>query len=339
MTDLTLHIGSNKTGTTYIQGALSAGDGVLAEAGVGYPVVGRAQSGAHHFLAGQVAERMPRAFKPKQPFEQFLGELKQELLVLQGRGLTRVLISSESMFLLRNKNLERLQQFLALFENVTVVVYLRRQDKFLPSFYNSLVRTGMSPPTFDEFCRNQGASYLPNLDAWSALVGQGRVLVRPFERCYWRGDTLVDEFLATCDIPLHAENLPVPQAVNESLSLAAIDILRAAGPRKRVERWDRFARFVDANVPPSEPGAEPTLMTEAIYRKLKRRFHAENLELGRRYMAPEAVQALAFDDDYEPAGPVHEQSLPVSAAAVLVALWKKHLRAVDAPAAPKDAPI
>ena len=188
----------------------------------------------------------------------------------------------------------------------------------------------MCPPGFAEFCRNQGAAYLPNLDAWSELVGQGNVIARPFDQKYWHGESLVDEFLATCGIALRADALPKATAVNESLSLAAIDILRAAGPRKRVNHWDRFARFVDGHVPSPDPGEKPTLMTEAIYSDLKRRFHDQNLELGQRYMAPEAAGALAFDEDFSPPGTPHEQTLPEAAAQVLVALWAEHLKAQDA---------
>ena len=148
------------------------------------------------------------------------------------------------------------------------------------------------------------------------------------------GDSRVDGFPKT-DLTLHIGSNKTGTTYVQG-ALAAGDGVQAeagvgcpvVGRAKSGAGADARVDFLGGHVPVTEQGSGAWA---AVYRKMKRRFHAENLELGRRYMAPEA---LACDDNYE----VHEQSLPVSAAAVLVALWKEHLRAVDATAAPIDAP-
>lgn len=133
MKKLFLHIGMQKTGTSSIQLMLQSSEDALRQQGFFYPRLPMAgQNGIwksafrHNLLAASFAD-YPSVFATYEPEQ--IEDIRAEMLA----SPLVPIISAEDFS--RQKDFGRLKELLAGFA-VSVVVYLRRQDKFAESLYN-----------------------------------------------------------------------------------------------------------------------------------------------------------------------------------------------------------
>jgi|GEM_PF-6632034 hypothetical protein len=136
--EIILHIGLTKTGTSSIQRFLSERVELLYNRGLIYPQSGRARFGAtaHHNLAYELlddsAEVHGRFLPERGGWADALAEIDKT-----GTGI----ISTEALSKLDEPQIGRLKTVLA-GRSVRIVVYLRRQDLRLHSHYNQRARFG-----------------------------------------------------------------------------------------------------------------------------------------------------------------------------------------------------
>ena len=89
---------------------------------------------------------------------------------------------------------------------VKVIVYLRRQDEFLSSWWNQLIKMRRPVPgrhyetmTWEEYRGNVPDSmqldYYGALERISAVIGKENVIVRRFDKKYFYGGTIQADFL------------------------------------------------------------------------------------------------------------------------------------------------
>ena len=136
---LYLHIGMHKTGTTALQTFFSLNERTLATRGVCYPEVGRSKpSVAHHDIANSIKG-------PPFPLREPARSADAYICDLQGcfSSFPNIVLSSEIFMRFvpafgdhLGLNLSALDALASIADVVKIIVYLRRQDDNLESFYS-----------------------------------------------------------------------------------------------------------------------------------------------------------------------------------------------------------
>jgi hypothetical protein len=242
---LLLHIGSFKTGTTALQDALAAKSGVLAGNGVLYH--GWQDDGLnrnHSFIAALLLTEEGRGRAGR-----YFSELAHECHRL---GAGRAIVSAEGFYSLefvdmerwavkqavrreeffrsRREYIQRLQDSIANRFDIKVIVYLRRQDYFLNSLYNQLVKDVFGyTGTIRDFVEGWGvlADYASLLDLWAEAFGADALMVRVYEKQQQQSLDVVSGFFTDVlgfdgvkvpghQPPLtHRDNLALPRDILE----------------------------------------------------------------------------------------------------------------------------
>lgn len=230
--DVVLHVGTGKTGTTSIQNLLRLNRDVLGERGILYP---RSPGRGRHvklglsFRSDDEYESMPawhqmRARSPERFRRRFHRRLLDEL---EKVGPRRVVFSDEALYTLPVDGLLRLRTFLAEHFGAThVIVYLRRQDDHLVSYYQQQVKVGETR-RLAEFAEDPGYpyDYDQRLGELRAALEPTSMTVRLFERGRFVGGRLEDDFLRAAGID--GRGLEHADAVrNRSLDAASVEFLR-----------------------------------------------------------------------------------------------------------------
>ena len=226
MKKLLLHIGMPKAGSTSIQHFLKDNEELLAARQIHYLKAGMGREQTKHSKLAQpfASTLIPTATRrklPKVKLDATAKDLDQALEEIASTDYSVYVISVEELFptfvddltIPDSKVAELyLQWFSKLSEicEITVVVYLRRQDLFVESLYAQFQKGGGSPLrllTFDEFLSNLKAvgvfDYEQIIQNLTQLPGVNGVIVRPFERSQLvAGDVIADcaRFLGIDDI-------------------------------------------------------------------------------------------------------------------------------------------
>lgn len=186
---LILHVGTQKTGTTTIQGFLKNSRKALHEAGVHYLSTGRTNI-AHNAMIPMIRKgRGPRMAK--------------RLIAEMGRHGDKISIISSEMFFRKDiANYFAVHFPRDILDATRVVVYLRRQDKYAEAMWKQRVKNGRyagSPQ--DYVAGHKSLNFLPILDHFADVFGEKNIIACPFERAHFpKGDVLQD-FATHCHIP------------------------------------------------------------------------------------------------------------------------------------------
>lgn len=198
---LILHIGSHKTATTSIQHRLWHRYEALAGQGILYPRSGNIWLGPHRlgWSLGLDAPARNPADKPEQIAEAMLREAGD-------KGCDTILLSAEDLSLLDIDQIERLKSLLPA-DQVTVVVYLRRQDDFLLSFYKQEVQsyfTVYPGDVLDYYLGQFDArmlDYAGLVTRWRRAYPQANLVVRIFEQARQHPGGMLGDFVETAKLP------------------------------------------------------------------------------------------------------------------------------------------
>lgn len=178
---LILHIGSQKTGTTSIQVFLKNNPSLLDDNKINFIRSGRTNI-AHNSMLQYI-----RAGKGQQIGRNIVGEM------LRQPDHTHVL-SSEMFF--RGGIADFFEQHFPenIRANTRVLVYLRRQDKYIEAMYKQKLKNGRFLGSPEAYRRKKGqVNYLSVLERYGNVFGVENIDVRPFERTHFpNGDIIRD---------------------------------------------------------------------------------------------------------------------------------------------------
>jgi hypothetical protein len=191
-----IHIGIPKTATTTIQLFLTMHRDVLLQRGVLYPrsiANSDGHSELHRVLSVALEpESIPSLAglrKDTDP-EKVIASLFEEISRTQSKI---VILSAESLAFMRRP--ETLRRALAPY-SARILVYLRRQDNFLASFYNQLIKSRLYTATFEEFLQQHAkdsidvreyrrslimCDYEAFLKRWANAFGHENILAGAYE--------------------------------------------------------------------------------------------------------------------------------------------------------------
>ncbi|HYZ32360.1 MAG TPA: hypothetical protein VE684_08780, partial [Crenalkalicoccus sp.] len=207
-----VHIGTPKTGSTSIQKFLIEHRRELLAAGFCYPTSPGMRNhtalpayGAGEGYSGNVVRRAGGSGDGGSIAARLERALAKEVGNLPEHVHT-VLFSSEQLATRLDEvaSVERLKQLLApLFEEIRIVVYLRRQDEAAVSRYSTALRAGgetsfaLLPPPGEEGRLYDLAAIL---DRYGAVFGPDAITPRIFERSRLVAGDVVRDFLEVCGI-------------------------------------------------------------------------------------------------------------------------------------------
>lgn len=294
MSILYLHIGYNKTATTSIQEFCKENAAKLNEQGYLYPTCGQTSRGAHHFLASHFMQEPPISWTTKVNWDNYFNEFLRSIDSAQ-----RVILSSEMLSWFSKCNVARLQQLIASFDKVRILMYVRRQDSYAVSFYNSRIRNGSKVPSFPEFCMEESdkLDFYSNLLQWEKFIGRNNLTVRPFVEKIWKDGNVIDDFFNVIDSNLSLREFVRLKQVNPSLPLLAVEILRQTNSLDISQR-PQFVNLIRELTSNTEMPSLGGFLTKAIQKQLLESFEKGNRLMAQRYWT-DAEARLFFEQSVQ----------------------------------------
>ncbi|MCG6904553.1 MAG: hypothetical protein LJE68_17930 [Rhodobacter sp.] len=211
-----LHIGTPKSGTSSLQKYLVTHREALAQRGLAYLTPpGKTSS---NDLA--IAINRNRA-----ELADMADGLNREIAE---RPEQRALISSEMFYGVSPDMLLALIPELAR-RPLNVLVYLRRQDRYIESMYLQKSKNGRFQGSIADYIarfEGSGSDYAAQLSPWQAAGGQVRLIPRVLERTALQGEDVVSDAFALMDMP--GPTGAADNDVNVSPGLHRVQLLQAA---------------------------------------------------------------------------------------------------------------
>ncbi|MRU15323.1 hypothetical protein FDP25_07775 [Roseovarius sp. A21] len=225
--NLWLHIGSPKTGSSSIQDLLFANRKTLSKSGLGYLTPGPQQASANR-LAAAIGGR--NKHDPVKVADACFARAGQA-------ALTDLILSSEEFYL---EDPVKVAEILAPHATahdaqVHIVLYLRRQDLFVDSFYSQRRKTGRFRGSLRDFILSLASrelNYAAIVQMWRAAFPQAVVHLRRFERPRFPNGDLVSDFMQAIGHPGLEDTCERPQSLNPSPNrdvIALMDMLADTG--------------------------------------------------------------------------------------------------------------
>lgn len=240
MKTLYIHIGTSKTGTTTIQTYCGINREQLKSKGVLFPImpyhydrITKNRNG--HFLYAMIYEN---GVRNKEKEKQVL---KQELdyIVDCFKDYDNVLLSEESIWwatATRRKGLWKYLQEHSQQNNyqVKIIVYLRRQDQFMMSRYNQIIKTdtGGGTQRFYEYFKDMNGkykcvmNYRQRLDYMAKFFPKENIVVKRFDRSYFYNGDLNADFLHILGVEIDDTFAELPKDENLGISVQSGELKR-----------------------------------------------------------------------------------------------------------------
>jgi hypothetical protein len=238
---LYLHIGTHKTGTTALQRFMEHfREKIDRELGLYYPKTGCIWSG-HHQFAWSVGVKK-EGYDSELVLNKLVSDLKDELATSN-----TVLLSSEDFEWLSKVQAQQLKDRLQeIFQQIKIVLYIRRQDSYVEAMYNQQVRdyTPRLSVSFQEYITEKKYGVLACYDyveRWASVFGRENIIVRSFEKSQFLDNNIFKDFLysLTGERDFTFTNTTLPDNIaeaNRALPVEAIELLRRINKFALTER-------------------------------------------------------------------------------------------------------
>ena len=233
MSTVYIHIGYPKTATTSIQKFLIDNRHYLYDLGYHYPLTGIVRrSGTYQSPARYGHSNLSWELAGLSCCDSHAGswaELVRELNALRPEN---VILSNEGFAMHNNQNkLEQIaliKDYLSCHE-VKIVVYLRRQDRWIESFYSQFVKASrLNSSTIKEFVSQQSEllNYYDAMIKWAEVFGENNIIVRDFDKEKKHG--IYQSFLEAINLKLSKadfEKFNIEKTKNISPTIKSIHVL------------------------------------------------------------------------------------------------------------------
>ncbi len=265
MATAVLHIGTMKTGTTYLQQLLSTNSQLLAEQGwtlpdflpanhQAFPLCFSDKTSDQHRTRGMYDS----ASKNKAALDLRVALKKQMNSSATPPSQQKWIISSEQ-FTMRLRSQAEIAKavtfFREVFDSVSVVVFFRRAEFMLPSVLSQRIKDGLKGSWSWQFCENRLERLDPIqiFDAWSAAVGEENITAVPYLERYKSDSTdflgatsratgitfdsqWIEPALLESNRSLSAEGMGFISLTNQYVPRRALDDRRAAIVNRRLKK-------------------------------------------------------------------------------------------------------
>jgi hypothetical protein len=238
---IVVHIGTEKTGTTTIQGFLSLNRRELQQEGVLYPSFSGKRGGSQWGFVAAVHERpwkhgfgVNLGIVDRQSADAYCAQLISAVdHEIRESCCHSLLISSEHFHSRLNSlnSIAKLKQFLGRWsDDVRIVLFIRRQDRMAVSRYSTKLKSGKvklgkmkGPFHLDSIRSRKYYDYDLIYSEWAHVFGVENVTVLVYERCVQASDGLLGNFCSVCGLSFYGKS--IPKNINLSLSESGIELL------------------------------------------------------------------------------------------------------------------
>lgn len=299
MKTLYIHIGTSKTGTTTIQTYCGINREQLKSKGVLFPIMPYhydriTENRNGHFLYAKIYEN---GVRNKEKEEQVL---KQELdyIVDCFKDYDNVLLSEESIWwatATRRKGLWKYLQEHSQKNNyqVKIIVYLRRQDQFMMSRYNQILKTdtGGGTQRFYEYFKDMNGkykcvmNYRQRLDYMAKFFPKENIVVKRFDRSYFYNGDLNADFLHILGVEIDDTFAELPKDENLGISVQSGElkrVLNRLGPITFAENQKLLQMLNECEE--LLPKREVSIMTTEHIEKFMKKFIDDNESIAVDYI-------------------------------------------------------
>lgn len=311
MKTLYIHIGTSKTGTTTIQTYCGINREQLKSKGVLFPIMPYhydriTENRNGHFLYATIYEN---GVRNKEKEKQVL---KQELdyIVDCFKEYDNVLLSEESIWwatATRRKGLWKYLQEHSQQNNyqVKIIVYLRRQDQFMMSRYNQIIKTdtGGGTQRFYEYFKDMNGkykcvmNYRQRLDYMAKFFPKENIVVKRFDRSYFYNGDLNADFLHILGVEIDDTFAELPKDENLAISVQSGElkrVLNRLGTMTFAENQKLLQMLNECEV--LLPKREVSIMTTEHIEKFMKKFIDDNESIAVDYICDGKPM---FDYDYK----------------------------------------
>lgn len=312
---LLLHIGMPKTGTTALQGFLFFNRSKLEKYGWCYPIMNEGEIG---YWERWEAERCGNGHGIYDAL--LVNDAQNEWdkgieIILKHLKDKNVILSTEDIY--ENWTGKFIASMKEKFENIKVVIYLRRQDRAIESRYNQWVKGSIIYKPFKEYIESEPLpdnylDYKEKLDTISQIIGRENLIVRVYEKQQLTENDTIKDFLSILGIPSDQDDWEKGHAGNGSLQGNYLEIKRLLnsvlyvdglmGNEDSLHEWSYWKVKTDlANVCTelsesfSQEKGETGLFTVDERKEFLQKFASGNEEIARKYLHRE--EGILFYDD------------------------------------------
>ncbi len=314
MKELIYHIGTFKTGSTSLQTFLDHNRGELLKAGIFYPEC-LLEEGRPEIVNGNNGNAYPLNV-PKidgLKFRKGIENLKE--LFSQ---YNKILISSEDFWSSETKQ-ERLRELKEIGVTVKVIVYLRRQDEYLDSLCNQLIKTGLL-----SFEKGQShiyelglyTDYYKELSDIKDVIGKENIAVRIFEKEQFYRGNIYDDFLKCLGIERTEFFVDPEKTLNRSLSNKHRELMNICN-----STLGNCYREIDLFMSAAVLGVSERYLTQKggkeksnFFTEQERRSIIEKYQKGNECIAKEYLQrenGILFHDTYFKENEIEEEEIEI----------------------------
>lgn len=302
MKKLFLHIGSHKTGTTSIQLACIKNIKILQDQGYDYFSKDRKGRYIKGGNASKWVSRSNDEFRESATEADFFVRPKDmDNLVnqLSESAFDKLIMSAEDFsFLLDEDNILQLKEQLCRKFDVTIICYIRRQDKLAISHFQQVSKRKRSP---SRFFYNGGTSALPTelercdkyldfnhkLSKWIDAFGRDNVIVKIFEKNKLINGDAVNDFMSLVGVDdKNIESIKV----NESNGFERIKIGHLMN-RSNIN--SAFAKLIKSGI----DNNNPILPTREEAKEFYQRYQESNVAFNKRFNICEDYPDI-FGEDF-----------------------------------------
>jgi hypothetical protein len=282
---IVLHVGAPKTASTYLQRRLRADPSHLRKHGIYVPVlpVVAEMAGNAKLLATALSRRPSLTFQRAFP-EIDVNALDPQRLVAEllqdwQPGSESVVLSAENF---RQHHARRLRELLPTTAPCVVVLFVRRQDRWIDSYYNQMVKTNEINEDISSFvarlCDSDGErlcrpDWYANYEAWRDAFGACKVVF--YDEV---ASDVFSAFIAAAGLE------PVPDLIDVDRAQVSLNVYELAyllALKTPIDHNDFLRRFSASEKASRRLGLDKThsLLSNADLARLRERFEASNRRL------------------------------------------------------------
>ena len=300
---IVLHIGAPKTASTYLQRRLRTNADLLRKHGVYIPVIPAVATMAGNAkLLATVMSRRPsltfqRGFPEIDVTKLDPAQIVAELLSGWRPNFESIVLSAEN---LRPNHARRLRELLPNPARITVILFVRRQDRWIDSYFNQMVKTNEVAEPISAFvkklCDTEGErlcrpDWFANYEAWRNAFGNCRIIF--YDEV---ADNIFGAFAKAADFPRIPGLVDVDRA---QVSLNTHEVAYLLEQKQPMEFGDFLQRKNAAEKASGRFGVNKTqsFLSDADLARLHERFDESNRRLVTALGRDKNLSLLQIDPD------------------------------------------
>lgn len=236
MSTIYIHAGTPKTGTSAIQFFCSKNRRLLKDKGVCFPNLGFEFPGIGvnrngHFMNHRLTDESKKRLHEEEEAMVAKGLEKLEKLL---ETYPTVVLSDEQFWNNKEMNTEKWtfykEKFAEMGADLKVIVYLRRQDLLIQSYWAQQVKETMTT-SFKKYIDSEKYTYFKvdydkRLAEIAEGVGKENIIVRVYEQQQYYGGNILSDFLHLFGLEMTDEYKQANHVVNASLEGACLEVKR-----------------------------------------------------------------------------------------------------------------